>query len=135
MTVEMTYVALKPLRVGGQRREPGELVPEAEDWPRVSAWVSQGRIAVVAKAAVDPDQLKLAEARYAAAKSEAQEESASAGNTEETVSESDEPLGDDEEVETFATGTGWYEIPGSDKKMRREEAIAYLANLEDGSEE
>lgn len=135
MTVEMTYVALKPLRIGGQRREPGELVPEANDWPRASAWVNQGHIAVVAKAAMDPDQLKLAEDRYAAAKSEAQEESTSAGNNvEESISKPDVSP-DDDEVETFATGTGWYEIPGSDKKMRRDEAVVFLASLEDGGEE
>lgn len=134
MTVEMTYVALKPLRVSGQRREAGELVIEADDWPRASAWVSQGFIAPVAKASVDHDQLRLAEERYAAAKSTAQEESApSGGDTEETVSETDVSAGD-EDVEEFNTGSGWYEIPGSDKKMRRDEAVAFLASLEDDEE-
>lgn len=134
MTVEMTYVALKPLRVGGQRREPGELVPEAADWPRVSAWLDQGRIAAVAKAAVDADQLKLAEDRYAAAVAQARGESTPKGNTEETVSKPDVSSGEDE-VDTFLVGSGWYEIPGSDKKMRRDEAVEFLASLEDGDEE
>ena len=125
MTVELTYIALKPLRVGGERREPGELVPEAEAWPRVSAWVSQGRIAAVAKSSVDPDQLALAEQRFEA--SVEQEESAEG--------ETDGAEEDDHEVETFSTGTGWYEIPGADKKLRRDEAIEFLASLEDDSEE
>lgn len=134
MTVEMTYVALKPLRVGGQRREAGELVLEAGDWPRASAWVNQGYIAPVARASVDQEQLALAEARYAAAKGEAQEESEpSGGSAEEPISEPDVSTGDDE-VETFSTGTGWYEIPGADKKMRRDEAVAFLASLEDDEE-
>lgn len=63
--VEMTYVALKPLRVGGKRREPGELVPEAADWPRVSAWVDQGRITAVPESMVDADSLAAAKQAYA----------------------------------------------------------------------
>lgn len=118
MTVEITYVALKPLRVGGQRREIGELVPEATEWPRVSAWISQGRIAAVARSAVDPEELEKAERRW---------------KGEPEVVEESEP--EDDELVTFSTGTGWYEIPGADKKMRRDEAAAYLASLEDGSEE
>lgn len=65
MAVEMTYVALKPLRVGGKRREPGQLVPEAADWPRRSAWVDQGKIAPVPKTMVDADELEAAEKAYA----------------------------------------------------------------------
>lgn len=118
MTVEITYVALKPLRVGGQRREIGELVPEASEWPRASAWISQGRIAAVAKGAIDPEKLRQAEIRWK--------------GEPEVV---DETTQEDDELVTFSTGTGWYEIPGADKKMRRDEAAAYLASLEDGSEE
>jgi len=129
MTVEITYVALKPLRVGGQRREPGELVPEATEWPRVSAWINQGRITAVARNAVDQKELEEAERRWAAAKAAAQED-------DEEAEVEQEPE-NDHEVETFAVGSGWYEIPGTDKKMRRTDAIAYLASLEDeeGGEE
>lgn len=134
MTVEMTYVALKTLRVGGQRREIGELVPEASDWPRVDAWVSQGRIAPVAVASVDPEQLKLARERYEANKVQAQAENNTSGEAQQTTGESGEPV-DDHDVETFHVERGWYEIPGADKKMRRDEAIQFLASLEDGSEE
>lgn len=162
--VDMTYVALKPLRIGGQRREPGELVPEAATWPRVSAWIDTGRITAVAKSSVDPEALKAAEDAFAArikAKQEADEsakgeteveseavvepnpayqsnavpedEEAPADGEGEEESE-DESEDEDHEVETFATGTGWYEIPGADKKMRRDEAIEYLAGLEDDEE-
>ena len=77
MVVEMTYIALKPLRVGGKRRNPGELVPEAADWPRVSAWVDQGRITTVPKKMVDKDELAAAEKAYAdrIADKQAQEQS------------------------------------------------------------
>ena len=121
MTVEITYVALKPLRVGGQRREPGELVPEATEWPRVSAWISQGRLTPVARDAVDKDELEKAERRWAEAKAD----------TQEPEPEPEQEPESDHEVETFAVGSGWYEIPGTDKKMRRTDAIAYLASLED----
>ena len=154
--VDMTYVALKPLRIGGQRREPGELVPEAATWPRVSAWIDMGRITVVPKSTIDPDALKAAEDAFAARVQAKQEADKSAkGETEvgteavvepnpayqsNAVSEDDEAPadgeGEDEDhvVETFATGTGWYEIPGADKKMRRDEAVEYLAGLEDDEE-
>lgn len=121
---ELTYVALKPLRVGGQRREPGSLVPEALDWPRASAWVSQGRIVAVARAAVDQDELAAAEADYEARK---------AGNRRETEVESVEES-DEDSVEVFSTGSGWYEVPGAEKKMRRDEAIEFLESLEDSEE-
>lgn len=65
MAVEMTYVALKPLRVGGKRREPGQLVPEAADWPRRSAWIDQGKITPVPKTTVDANELAAAENAYA----------------------------------------------------------------------
>lgn len=133
MTVEMTYVALKPLRVGGQLRETGELVPEAEDWPRASAWVSQGYIAPVAKAAVGQDALARAEDRYSSAQVKTQVENAVQGDdVEQSAGESSES---DDEVDVFHVGKGWYEIPGADKKLRREEAVEFLASLEDGSEE
>ena len=142
--VDMTYVALKPLRIGGQRREPGELVPEAATWPRVSAWVDTGRITVVAKSAVDPDALKAAEDAFAERVRIKQEADKSAeGETQEVEKTADdseqqeapvEDEGGDHDVETFASGNGWYEIPGVDKKMRRDEAIAHLAALEDDEE-
>jgi hypothetical protein len=170
MTVELTYVALKPLRVGGERREPGELVPEAETWPRVSAWVSQGRIAAVAKSAVDPSALKAAEKRLQdvidARDAESQGETEADETTEsETTSDEvtkaelyeqaqeldiegrssmdkeelteaiEEAESSEDDVEEFATGSGWYEVPGAEKKMRRDEAIEYLAGLEDEGEE
>jgi len=118
---ELTYVALKPLRVGGQRREPGSLVPEALDWPRVSAWVDQGRIVAVARGAVDQGELEAAEKAYEARK---------AANRRETEVEAAEGS-DEDPIEEFSTGNGWYEVPGAGKKLRRDEAIEFLESLED----
>lgn len=121
---ELTYVALKPLRVGGQRREPGSLVPEALDWPRASAWVNQGRIVAVARASVDQDELAAAEKAY---------EERKAGNRRET--EVEDVAGSEEDpVEEFLVGNGWYEVPGAEKKLRRDEAVEFLASLEDDEE-
>lgn len=126
MTVEITYVALKPLRIGGQRREAGELVPEALSWKRAEAWVNQGRIAPVARGAVDPKELKKAEERAQGYLNPSKPEPAP------------QPVAvdaDSDDVEMFAIGQGWYEIPGAEKKMRRTEAVAYLEGLEDSNEE
>lgn len=46
-SAELTYVALRPLRVGGQVRPKGSLVPEARTWHNIDAYVSSGRIAPV----------------------------------------------------------------------------------------
>lgn len=127
MTVEMTYVALKPLRIGGKRRETGELVPEAATWKRVDAWINQGRIAPVAKAAVDTTTLREAE-------KQAESYTAPATEPGETVVTETVPTGN-EDVEIFSVGNGWYEIPGAEKKMRHDDAVAFLASLEDDSEE
>ena len=104
MAVEMTYVALKPLRVGGKRREAGQLVPEAADWPRRSAWIDQGRIAAVPKTMVDAEDLAVAERAYAERiESKMQEEAApdEAGETED--SNEGEGSGDETDVVDLST--------------------------------
>lgn len=88
--VELTYVALRPLRVGGQVRPRGSLVPEARSWHNIDAYISSGRIAAI------PEMLP----------------------------EEDDPL------EQYHTGRGWYQVPGSDRKMRREEAEKALSDQE-----
>jgi hypothetical protein len=45
--VELTYVALRRIKVGGKYRQPGDLVPEASGWGNVSAYVANGSIAPV----------------------------------------------------------------------------------------
>lgn len=133
--VEMTYVALKPIRVGGERREAGQIIPEAADWPRVQASINQNRIAKVPVASVDQDELVKANEAYEAVKAERaqgetqvqQEEDRPAEAPEETSTpEDDEPPDEPSGVEQFHVGSGWYEIPGLDKKLRRDNAIEYL---------
>lgn len=35
-------VGRKPLKVGSEMLQPGEVVPDAHTWPRVEAWVRSG---------------------------------------------------------------------------------------------
>lgn len=41
---ELTYIMLKPRKVGGRIRQPGELVPEAAGWKNRSAYLNRGVI-------------------------------------------------------------------------------------------
>lgn len=36
------FVAQKPIKVGDEIRQPGELVPEAADWPDIRPWTGGG---------------------------------------------------------------------------------------------
>lgn len=141
MMVEMTYVALRPLRVRGQTRVDGDLVPEATTWHNVGAYLSTGKLAAVPRNQVDQDALAEAEeaweadAREREAKRE-EPKPAYQGNEEETPSGASENVSEfelDDELEQYHTGSGWYELPGADKKLRRDEAEAFLA--EDETEE
>lgn len=42
-----SYVALKPLKVNGTTRNPGDAVPEAAHWRNLSSYIAAGKIAVV----------------------------------------------------------------------------------------
>lgn len=39
-----TYVALRPMKVGNDLRQPGELVPEAADWHDIRPWIGSGYV-------------------------------------------------------------------------------------------
>lgn len=41
------YVATRKIKVAGEWREPGDLVPEADSWRHVNAYVERGEIAYV----------------------------------------------------------------------------------------
>lgn len=43
----MAYVAAKPLKIGDSIRQKGELVPEAESWTHLDAWMNAGQIVFV----------------------------------------------------------------------------------------
>ena len=53
--MRITYFALRPLLVGDETRQPGDLVPEAAEWPYVSGYVSDGKIAPVLVATLPED--------------------------------------------------------------------------------
>lgn len=53
--MRVTYYALKPLQVGSDLRQPGDLVPEANNWPYLSGYVDEGRIASVLVATLPED--------------------------------------------------------------------------------
>lgn len=42
--MKLTYAAARPIRVGDENREPGDLVPEATQWRNVDLYVSRGEI-------------------------------------------------------------------------------------------
>lgn len=45
--MRITYYALKTVQVGDEFRQPGDLVPEAQEWAYVSAYIMDGKIAPV----------------------------------------------------------------------------------------
>ena len=45
--MRITYYALRPLQVGDDMRQPGDLVPEAAVWPFLSGYVRDGHLAPV----------------------------------------------------------------------------------------
>lgn len=53
--MRITYFALKPVQVGDDLRQPGDLVPEANGWPYLSGYVSEGKIAPVLVATLPED--------------------------------------------------------------------------------
>jgi len=45
--VHSTYQARRPMKIGTEFRQPGELVPEAETWPRAQHLIHSGRMVAV----------------------------------------------------------------------------------------
>ena len=43
----VTYFAIKPLLVGGEEREAGDLLPEASDWAALNLYINEGKVGVV----------------------------------------------------------------------------------------
>lgn len=131
--VEMTYVALRRVKIGGKFHEAGELLPELEDSRRLDPLISQNKIAKLPLALVDEKEYADAVKEYKDRRESAERErvASEAPVEEEPVAEAPEPEPEDEDeddldVEDFSAGNGWYEIPGHDKKVRRDEAVALL---------
>jgi hypothetical protein len=53
--MRVVYYALRPMQVGDEIRQPGDLIPEANDWPYLSGYVSDGKIAPVLVATLPED--------------------------------------------------------------------------------
>lgn len=45
--MRITYFALRPMVVGDDLRDAGDLVPEAVNWPYLTGYVADGKIAPV----------------------------------------------------------------------------------------
>jgi hypothetical protein len=109
--MELTYVALKPLRVGGKIRQPGELVPEASEWHNLPAYISSGKLSAV------PASM---------AQTESPDENSN-DNASEEVEEQNAPDKElEDKLEELHAGGGWYELPGEDKKVRKDQAREFL---------
>lgn len=61
MAEELTYVMLKPRKVGKSIRQPGELVPEAASWSNRSAYINRGVISPIPVAGLSDDHRKVYE--------------------------------------------------------------------------
>lgn len=57
--MRITYFALVPLQVGDDQREPGDLVPEARDWPFLKGYIQDSKIAPVLVGTL-PDEQQVA---------------------------------------------------------------------------
>lgn len=53
--MRVVYVALKPLVVGADLREPGDLVPEAHSWNFLPGYVAEGKLFPVLVATLPED--------------------------------------------------------------------------------
>lgn len=53
--LELTYVVMKPVKVNGQIRARGEVIPEAESWPKLDAYLDNGVVMAMPKASVPAD--------------------------------------------------------------------------------
>lgn len=118
MAMELTYVTLRPLRIGGQVRPPGALAPEAVNWHNIDAYIRNGSIAPVPREQVDQDELRAAE-------------EALKPQVQEKPQDEPEAVNEVDDLEQYHSGSGWYEVPGAEKKMRRDEAEAFLAEGEE----
>jgi len=54
--MRITYFALRPVNVGGEVRQPGDLIPEAADWSYLSGYIADGKIAPVLVATLPEEQ-------------------------------------------------------------------------------
>lgn len=174
MALDVTYVALRRLTVGGQTREEGDLVPEASTFHNLDAYLRTGRLTAVPRSSVDQDALSEAEHRVEALRTTNQSKSrreapeeADEGVVDDLVEEHTseelyeqaqdldvegrssmdkeelaeavaeeqvEAEANDDLIEQYHVGSGWYEVPGAEKKMRKDDALEFLTSPESDEE-
>ena len=60
--MKVTYYALRSVQIGDEMRQLGDLIPEANNWPYLSSYIAEGKIAPVLVASLPEDtQLMLLE--------------------------------------------------------------------------
>ena len=57
--MRITYYAVRPLTVGDEIRQPGDLVPEAAEFAALSGYMADGKIAPVLVATLPVDTQKM----------------------------------------------------------------------------
>lgn len=93
--MRITYYALRPVQVGDELREPGDLIPEAAEWPFLSGYVADGKVAPVLVVTLPEDvQMMLLEWEEAQA-SDTTAPEAPAEETEDDEEESEDDTEDD----------------------------------------
>ena len=131
------YVVLKRIPTGGGSLSPGEIV-DASNWRNAKSLVANGYIVPLA----DKSEDVLAEARTLRRGGPlAQKTLVKLGkrgaDLADTPAPEPEPVAAEEEateesdedalLEQYHTGHGWYELPGHESKVRREEALLLLS--------
>lgn len=117
---DMTYVALKKLKVGDGYRYKGDEVPEAKDWNNLQAYIAQGAIAVVASGD---------EAVARSANQVRQNDPKLGKQTPAPAEATDDPS--DIDVSGFHEGGGYYELPDGERVRGKDNARLVLAGRSD----
>jgi hypothetical protein len=129
--MDYTYVVLKPLRIGGEVRQPGELAPEAAKWHNLPAYISTGKIAQIPSSAVEGEDADVSKDELYELAQELDIEgrsSMSKEELEEAVKNAQASQADlDSQLEQYHAGGGWYELPGEEKKVRKDQARELLS--------
>lgn len=138
------YVVLKRIPTGGGSISPGEIV-DASTWRNAKSLVANGYIVPLA----DKSEDVLAEARTLRRGGPlAQQTLVKLGRRGADLADApasdpvpapepelDESEDLDDLVSEYHTGGGWYEIPGQDSKVRREEALLLLSESQPPGDE
>lgn len=123
---DMTYVALKKLKVGDGYRYPGDEIPEAKDWNNLQAYIAQGSVAVVAQGD---------EAVRNAARQTRQNDPKLGKQVSAPVETSQDDELSDVDVSEYHEGGGYYELPEGERVRGKDNARLVLAGRSDEVDE